>query len=394
MKWVGFATSVGQNAGREFRLVVQAGAASTGLAAKSNASSIEVDTGKLQCTLAKSGQYLVPSMKMEGREIARNGQLTCSLENGPEFVSDIRAASLEQAGPVRAVVKVEGFHKAADRSWLPFVVRFYFYAGQEQVRVVHTIVFDGDHEKDFIRGLGLVFAVPLREQPHNRHVHFGGSSDGVWAEPIQPLTGRRVLPGNAYETQLAGKRVPDASTYDARNQSLIRDWAVWDSYKLVQPNADGFTIQKRTNPQSCWLDAGWGHRTSGIAFAGDVSGGLGIGLKNMWQSHPASLEVRNASTPVAELRVWLWSPDAAPMDLRHYDTKAHGLEASYEDVQPGFSTPHGVARTSEMTLFPSASVPTHEETAQRARHELATALADRHAATAPQHKGLRHLEPA
>ena len=41
------------------------------------------------------------------------------------------------------------------------------------------------------------------------------------------------------------------------------------------------------------------------------------------------------------------------MDLRHYDTRAHDLDSSYEDVQPGFSTPHGVARTSEMTLFPT-----------------------------------------
>jgi hypothetical protein len=55
------------------------------------------------------------------------------------------------------------------------------------------------------------------------------------------------------------------------------------------------------------------------------------------------------------------------MDLRHYDTRAHGLDSSYEDVQPGFSTPHGVARTSEMTLFPSAAVPAKEDMARQAR---------------------------
>ena len=45
------------------------------------------------------------------------------------------------------------------------------------------------------------------------------------------------------------------------------------------------------------------------------------------------------------------------MDLRHYDTTAHGLDSAYEDVQPGFSTPHGVARTSELTLYPCGAVP-------------------------------------
>jgi hypothetical protein len=55
------------------------------------------------------------------------------------------------------------------------------------------------------------------------------------------------------------------------------------------------------------------------------------------------------------------------MDLRHYDTRAHGLEAVYEDVQPGLSTPLGVGRTSELTLFPGAAVPTREATVQQAQ---------------------------
>ena len=64
--------------------------------------------------------------------------------------------------------------EAGTREWLPFTVRLYFYGGQAAVRMVHTIVFDGDQEKDFIRGLGVDFAVPMREQVHNRHVRFSG----------------------------------------------------------------------------------------------------------------------------------------------------------------------------------------------------------------------------
>ena len=40
------------------------------------------------------------------------------------------------------------------------------------------------------------------------------------------------------------------------------------------------------------------------------------------------------------------------MDLRHYDNVAHGLNASYEDVQEGMSTPYGIARTTTLTLIP------------------------------------------
>jgi hypothetical protein len=387
IKWTGFATVAGPGTAGALRIAPEAPSApepapAPAVKVNETAAAVEIDTGPLQCRLAKQGSGLVDSMTVEGRVVARNGRLLCRLDDGSEFTGSIRKVAVEQAGPVRAAVKIEGVHKAntsanaGGREWLPFTVRLYFYAGIEQVRLVHTIVFDGDHEKDFIRGLGVAFAVPLREQLHNRHVRFSGEGDGLWSEPVEPLTGRRALamPGSAqgiqggvYADQLAGKRIANQEAFDQRGQKLIADWAVWDAYKLVQPNADGFTIQKRTNPRSCWLDAIGGRRSSGLVFVGDVSGGLAIGVTHFWQSYPASLEVENATTAQADLRVWLWSPDAPAMDLRHYDTRAHDLDSSYEDVQPGFSTPHGVARTSAMTLFPSSSVPAKEVTAKQAR---------------------------
>ena len=73
-------------------------------------------------------------------------------------------------------------HKFAsgDRAWLPFVVRFYFYAGSDAVRMVHTFIFDGDQEKDFIRGIGVRFEVPMREEFQNRHVRIRGRSRVFW----------------------------------------------------------------------------------------------------------------------------------------------------------------------------------------------------------------------
>jgi len=367
MKWIGYATVAGPNTTGALRLAPGAAALSTAIKISQSAQSIDIDTGALQCRVPKQGSNFIESMTVGARVVARQGRLVCVLDNGSEFTSSIKSATLEQSGPVRAVVKIEGVHQGSAREWLPFTVRLYFYAGIEQVRLVHTIVFDGDDQKDFIRGLGLVFSVPMREQVHNRHVRFSGENDGLWAEPVQPLTGRRFLTPTAFADQLAGKRIANRETFDARGQKLMTDWAVWDAYKLVQPTADGFTIQKRTNPQSCWLDAAAGRRASGLVFAGDVSGGLAVAVRNFWQSYPASLEVQRATTDAADLHVWLWSPDAAAMDLRHYDTRAHDLDSSYEDVQPGFSTPHGVARTSEMTLFPSAGLPAKDEVARQAK---------------------------
>ena len=133
------------------------------------------------------------------------------------------------------------------------------------------------------------------------------------------------------------------------DNELIQDMAVWDSYQLAQLSPDSFSIRKRTNDKSAWVDCAAGHRSPGMAFVGDTDGGLAIGMKDFWQLHPTAMEITNASTDNAQLTCWMWSPESPAMDLRHYDTKGHGLDASYEDYEPGFSTATGVARTHELT---------------------------------------------
>ncbi|HEX5083684.1 MAG TPA: hypothetical protein VFY40_16675 [Blastocatellia bacterium] len=393
IKWTGFATVAGPETTGSLTLSLSdaAGPASGPvLQVRQSDTTFEIDTGRLRARISKWGAGLIDSMAIDGREVARDGRLICILQKGQDdpdgeaenvpprekYTAKVEKVTMEQSGPVRAVVKIEGKHRGSksSREWLPFVVRLYFYAGQESVRMVHSVVYDGDESRDFIRGLGVAFSVPMREQVHNRHIRFSGAGLGLWSEPVQPMIGRggRFVAhpetgADVYHDQIAGRRVPNKEAYNARGQSLLADWAVWDDFKLVQPNADGFTLLKRANTESAWIPAGAGKRASGLVFAGDASGGLAASLKNFWQSYPASLEVKKAAGGAAEMIVWMWSPEAPAMDMRHYDTRPHGLEAVYEDVQPGFSTAHGVARTSELTLFATDAVPSREETANMAR---------------------------
>jgi hypothetical protein len=389
IKWTGFATVAGPDAGAAFTLTTGERQTATGPSVRvvESDTSYLVDTGKLKARIAFWGSGIVESISVDGREVVRDAHLVCIAQDGPEgnaedtvqrekYISKVEKVTAEQTGPVRAVFKIEGKHKGvkSSREWLPFVVRLYFYAGQDSVRMVHTIFFDGDQEKDFIRGLGVDFSVPMREEIQNRHVAFSGQDSGLWAEPIQPMIGRGgrfvANPGSredVYPKQVEGKRVPNRAEYNQRGQNLLADWAIWDDFRLVQPNADGFTILKRTNPRSTWLQAGAGKRASGLVFAGDVSGGLAVSLKNFWQSYPTGLEVHGASTGAANMKVWMWSPDAPAMDMRHYDTKPHGLEAVYEDVQPGLSTAYGIGRTSELMLFATAEVPSKADRAKMAQ---------------------------
>ena len=360
LKWSGFATVA--PAGLAGQLSLTTGAVSSAPAAlsvKNDGKSVLVDTGALRCSIPLTGSNIITSMSIGGKDIAGASQLVCILQKGPadnpedspareKFLSAVKQVTVEQQGPVRAVVKIEGMHRGATskREWLPFTVRLYFYSGQTSVRIVHTIVFDGDQDKDFVRGLGLQIDVPMRDQPLNRTVRFAGVDGGVWSEPLQP--------GGGSAAQESGQPFSGNAVF-AKN-------AIWSDFKLIQPNPDGFTIIKRTGPKSTWLYSTSGKRAPGLAYTGDLGGGLAISIKNFWQSFPAALEIQNAASPAAKLVAWLWSPDAPEMDMRFYDTQGHGLDAAYEDAQPGLSTAYGVARTSELTLFASSSFPAKPDT--------------------------------
>lgn len=155
------------------------------------------------------------------------------------------------------------------------------------------------------------------------------------------------------QLQMMGQRVPPYESFDKKNQTLIDEWAAWNTYRLSQRSSEGFTLRKRANDDNPWIGTFDGRRADGYAFVGDMTGGMGLALKDFWQSFPSAMEISGTKGDKATLTAWLWSPDAEPMDLRHYDNVAHGLLSAYEDVQEGMSTPTGIARTSTLMLLPA-----------------------------------------
>jgi hypothetical protein len=355
------------------------------LVATENADAITVDTGVITAVVAKSGASLIPSIVREGRQALQNGRLVLLRQDRPEaaesyqvFAGRIDRVALEHAGPVRAVVKIEGRHAAEDggRAWLPFVVRLYFYAGGEALRVMHTIIHDGDEQKDFIRGLGVRFDVPLQGALYDRHVRFSGQGEGLFAEAVQGITGLRRDPGEAVRAaQVAGRATPPLETWSPAVSERLRYVPAFGDWTLLQSSADGFEIRKRTREGFTWINPARGQRAGGLGYVGTPQGGVAFGLRNFWQSYPAQLDVRGAAGESAQVTLWLWAPDAGPMDLRPYhdemgeDTYAkqtEGLEITYEDYEPGFDRPEGVARTSELFLWVLPATPSRERLAELA----------------------------
>jgi hypothetical protein len=287
------------------------------------------------------------------------------------FKSEIDAATVEQTGSVRTVVKLEGKHSSATgRKWLPFIIRLYFYQGSEAIRMMHTIIYDGDESKDFIKGLGIRFSAPLRSELHNRHVRFTGENNGVFGEAIRGLTGLRRDPGEAVRSaQIAGESTPPVRAFPESVSKRLDYIPAFGDYTLFQSSPDSFEIQKRTRSGHGWIQSAFGKRASGVGYLGSPNGGVAFGIRNYWQSYPAQLDIRNAHTDEGEITLWLWAPRAEPMDLRFYhdgmnqdtfEKQREALEITYEDYEPGFGTPKGVARTSEIQLWILPSTPSND----------------------------------
>ena len=360
---------------------------------------ITVHTGKISVSFLKKGSIIVDSIKTkDGRTTGENGRLVLQSQNwvpgGSDsrgnasieyfnFDSDIHNVTVNQ-NSVRALVTVHGKHKvtggADHEPWLQFVVRFYLYANSDSVKVMHSIVFDGGAESDFITGIGIRFGIPLKgEEQYNRHVRIAGVDGGIFNEAVQGITGLRRDPGQEVKTaQYEGRQLPDTNTWDTRVTTRLKWIPTWGDYSLTQLTADGFNFKKRTKPGQSWVKIPSGTRSEGLAFLGGATkGGLAVGLRDFWKRYPSGLDISNAASDSGEITLWLYSPAAEPLDLRpyhdglnenDYEDQLDALEITYEDWESGFNTPYGIARTSEVYLFAFDKTPASEKLASLTAH--------------------------
>ncbi|MFT4089178.1 MAG: Tat pathway signal sequence domain protein [Asticcacaulis sp.] len=381
MKWSAHAVPAGVSAQNLALTAGKPAVPAKHVAVTQTAALVTVTSGDLVWTLPTSGEHLIASASRAGRETLKDMKLVALTQDQPDFeatgtvkqsryVSQVQKVTVEQTGPVRAVVKIDGVHTDATRQWLPFSVRLYFYAGSEQVRIVHSFIYDGDTAKDFIRGLGVMAKAPMTDASYDRHIRISGEGVGVWGEAVRPLTGLRRDPGQAYkDAQIAGQAIPALSGMAEAVRNGLHWIPEWGDFTLAQLTPDGFEIKKRTREDHAWVMSNRGTRTKGLIYVGGASGGVALGFKDFWQRSPTQLDVRDAETDLAEVTAWLYSPEAPAMDMRPYrsvdgsDTHPKQIEAmgiTYEDYEPGWDSAYGVARTSELNLWVLGGTPSHD----------------------------------
>lgn len=372
LKWTGHALPAGA-AGGSYRI-----APGTPLAppvpvrAVATATGVTIEVGPLRWEIAGSGTGLVTAHagdRLLLGPVALVGELRSGAPEGPReaFEGVVERVVIEQAGPVRAVVRVEGRHRAGARWLLPFTLRLEAFAGGRALRIVHSVIHDVDPAALFVSGLGIAVPVPMRGALHDRHVRFATGPDTLFAEAVRPLTGLRRDPGPAFRAaQVAGRATPPLAEMRPQVAGELDRIPAWDAFRLAQLSANGFTLAKRTGADMAWIDAGEGHRAPGLAWLGSPQGGAAIAARWFWQRHPTELEIAGAAGETGRLTAWLWSPRAPAMDLRPYhgtmgmETYAaqnQGLDITYEDYEPGWDSATGIARTSELTLWALDATP-------------------------------------
>ncbi|MHA6723613.1 exo-rhamnogalacturonan lyase family protein [Sphingomonas sp. RS2018] len=374
IKWTAHALPAGQSAPATIRLAPGRPASHpASVSVRETADTIEIASGALRWTIGRSGSALIRTAIRGDRIIVQDAKLTGEARVGrPDgdrlpFDSVIDRATIEQTGPVRAVVKIEGRHQAAGRALLPFTVRLYAHAGSDGLRIVHSFVYDIEPGELFLFALGITLGVPMRGALHDRHIRIATGEETMLVEAVRPLTGLRRDPGAAFrDAQIAGRATPPVAQMRAPVGQLLERIPAWGDFTLAQLSANGFTLTKRTGDGHGWIDSAEGARAPGLAYVGSPQGGAAIAARYFWQRHPAQIDIRGADSDRASLTAWLWSPQAPPMDLRPYhgtmgmesfDAQNQGLDITYEDYEPGWDQARGIARTSELMLWAFDATP-------------------------------------
>ncbi|MCE2440382.1 MAG: glycoside hydrolase family 127 protein [Candidatus Latescibacteria bacterium] len=229
-----------------------------------------------------------------------------------EAVYDV---SVEEAGPIRAVIRCEGafeadlpMHHYAGYRPFRFVTRIYAYAGRSELRVLHTVVAACNPRETEVEEIGLRVPVSLSGSVNYRV---------------------------AASREIAG--VADAG------ESLL----------LSQRLHNHFRLERRQGRRKGTLAEG--DRTEGWITCEDGRVGLGVGLRHMPEEYPKALGVSGIGDGID---VYCWKdPDGKRLSLKRYSEAV-----AWDEGEGVYADGTGTSKTTEFFVCyyrasESASVP-------------------------------------
>lgn len=301
VKWLVLDFQSSQAAGKTAKYVLSTRkeAGSVPPLARAVAGTLHVDTGALRCRLDAKGCEI--SIRTEGawRPVVRKGfrsriafrdRRTGKIRS---YLLPVAGGRIEENGPLRAVIRVDGWHVAANGDRLsPSTVRLSFTRGRRFVRVHHTFVMSKDPQEGTFPSIALEMKLAWKPEKASYSAEGGGSERiPIGSEPVTVFQEDRAAP--------------------------------------VYPPADRF--EPRFQVRQGKERVAEGSRYAGALTVKGGGAGVGVFLRNMWRLHPKGLRYSPGTNTLA---VDLWpGKEAGDLDLRRMEEKRpdHYLEFAAKD---------------------------------------------------------------
>ena len=335
---------------------------------------IIIHAGAAEVVLEEGTGSLLSRFSFRGTEVLTGAEPVLLLEEHDkgreeEFVrirkykALILGITLEERGPLQAVIRYEGTHIREDgERRIPFIIRMRIGYDSPELGFEHTFLYDGEEDRDFLKGLGIRFLAPLSGPVYNRHVKFEGDY-GVFHESCaQLLSWRPRVPDGIYEAQMRGEMLcPEGEDGEVVN-TVLRDMPFWDEFVFTQDSVSHFSVKKKIKDENCcYIDCLHGGRSNGGAALGSEHGSVLFSIRDFWEKYPSGYTFSGMTGNTAEAVVWLWSPEAVAMDFRHYANRGYN-QVYYEGYDYKGADPFGIACTSEFSVAAAeAVIPSDEE---------------------------------
>ena len=279
---------------------VKVGKTSSSLKASVAGEVVQIDTGSLQLRLGKGERWLQEA-KLNGRSLLKPGNKPMAFtdfvrltgnsyppgtrhiegiaDDGPLVIEKVE---LQEAGPLRAVVRLEGMTKSKEP--MKVIIRLEAYAGRSYVRMFHSVEF---LQKD-------TRTVQMRKMGIHLPIDLGGAAAGE----LKAIAG-----GQDSMVEFPNAQ---ASSRIGLTQSNPLHFCVWQ-----QPENEKYlTAIKEGNRSRGWLDVK------------DRKGGVTVMVRNMWQEAPSEVFVKTVGED-AGVHINLWPESGAVMDVRRYSNYGH-----------------------------------------------------------------------
>jgi len=227
------------------------------------ADAVKVSTGALDFTISRTKPGLFASMKVDGKELvtsASRGLVLYKAGGGEVPAGPPEKVTVEQAGPMRAIVCLRGKYPGVHNGLLTYTVRVTAYAGKRFVKMAAWLEnggkfgYIGGGEWFNFDGLALELGLGLGGE-------ITASCEGASAKGKLKVS-QRCTPG-----------------YD------------WKSFNYSVTGPGGDEIKK-------------GARTDGVVALSGAAGRLTAAVRHFWQNYEKAIELDGTT-----LKLWLWPTD-------------------------------------------------------------------------------------